>query len=146
MVACVYAAAGFMQLIGGQLADRHALKNVYVGALLVQVPLLAAAAASEGLALMLVAILMVSANAAALPAENMLLARYTPANRHGLAFGAKFVLAFGAAPLAVQLVSFVQGRTGEFHVLFIALSAFSLIALVAALLLPRAEPAVAQTA
>ena len=38
----------------------------------------------------------------ALPAENMLLARYTPESRHGLVFGIKFVLAFGAAPLAVQ--------------------------------------------
>ena len=73
----------------------------------------------------------------ALPAENILLARYTPARRHGLAFGAKFVLAFGAAPLAVQLVSYVQGRTGDFFWLFVALSGCALVALMAAMRLPR---------
>ena len=145
MVACVYTVAAFMQLIGGQLADRYPLKTVYAGAILTQLPLLVLAAGSNGLTLVIIAILMVSANAAALPAENMLLARYTPANHHGLAFGAKFVLAFGAAPLAVQLVAFVQGATGEFYWLFLALSGFSLVALLAALLLPRSGNVAVQT-
>ena len=145
LVACVYTVAAFMQLIGGELADRYPLKYVYVGAILIEIPLLAVAASSSGLVLLVVAMLMVSANAGALPAENMLLAQYTPANRHGLAFGAKFVLAFGAGPLAVQLVSFVQGSTGEFYWLFITLSGFAAIALVAAALLPRPGAAVTQT-
>lgn len=145
LVACVYTVAAFMQLIGGELADRYPLKYVYVGAILIEIPLLAVAASSSGLVLLVVAMLMVSANAGALPAENMLLAQYTPANRHGLAFGAKFVLAFGAGPLAVQLVSFVQSSTGDFYWLFITLSGFAAIALVAAALLPRPGAAVTQT-
>lgn len=145
MVACVYTVAAFMQLIGGQLADRFPLKTVYAGAILCQLPLLALAADTGGLMLVIVAMLMVSANAGALPAENMLLARYTPSSRHGLVFGAKFVLSFGAAPLAVQLVSFIQGRTGEFYWLFITLSGFSLVALMAALLLPSRGNAAVQS-
>lgn len=108
--------------------------------------MLALASGSGGMTLVIVALLMVSANASALPAENMLLARYPPANRHGLVFGAKFVLSFGAAPLAVQLVAFVQGATGEFYWLFITLSGFSLVALTAALLLPGPAGMAAQPA
>lgn len=146
LVAAVYTVAGFTQLIGGELADRYPLKNVYVCAILIEIPLLGLAAVSSGTVLLLAAIMMVSANAGALPAENMLLAKYTPSNRHGLAFGAKFVLAFGAGPLAVQLVSYVQGHTGEFFWLFVLLSGFACIAFVAASFLPRAEKFITQTA
>lgn len=136
LVAAVYTVAGFTQLLGGELADRYPLKYVYVGAILLEIPLLALAATLGGVPLLIVAILMVSANAGALPAENMLLAQYAPPHRHGLAFGAKFVLAFGAGPLAVQLVSTVQGRTGEFYWLFITLAGFACVACIAAMLLP----------
>ena len=146
LVAAVYTVAAFMQLVGGELADRYPLKYVYVGAIVIEIPLLALAAGSSGVSLLIVAILMVSANASALPAENMLLAKYTPAHHHGLAFGVKFVLAFGAAPLAVQLVSYVQGNTGEFYWLFVILSIFAGVAFLAAAMLPRAQTPVRQIA
>lgn len=145
LVAVVYTAAGFTQLVGGELADRYPLKYVYVGAILIEIPLLVLVAVSSGAVLLLIAILMVSANAGALPAENMLLARYTPSNRHGLAFGAKFVLAFGAGPLAVQLVSHIQGHTGEFFWLFMILAGFACIAFIAASCLPSGKGLVTQT-
>ncbi len=65
-----------------------------------------------------------------------MLARFTPARHQGLAFGLKFVLAFGAAPVAMQLVAFVQARTGEFAWLFVALAATACVAALAAALLP----------
>jgi MFS family permease len=136
LVALVYGAAGVMQVIGGHMADRFPAKYVYIAAICLQVPLLFLAAGAGGFALVVVATLMVVANVGALPAENMLLARYAPPHRHGLVFGLKFVLAFGAGPLAVQLVSLIQGRTGEFYWLFVALSLFAASALAAALLLP----------
>jgi FSR family fosmidomycin resistance protein-like MFS transporter len=138
LVALVYGAAGVMQLVGGHMADRFPAKYVYVTAITLQVPLLYIAAGAGGFALVVVATLMVVANVGALPAENMLLA--------GLVFGLKFVLAFGAGPLAVQLVSLVQGRTGEFYWLFVALALFAACALAAALLLPsdRVEVAVSK--
>lgn len=136
LVAAVYTAAAFMQVIGGHLADRFPLKPVYVGALLIQVPTLWLAATLGGLPLLMVATIMVMAGVGALPAENMLLARYTPESRHGLVFGIKFVLAFGAAPLAVQLVATITGRTGDFYWVYAVLAAFALVAVCAALLLP----------
>ena len=137
MVAAVYTAAAFMQIVGGHLADRYPLKPVYVGALLIQVPTLWLAASLGGWPLLLVAIIMVMAGVGALPAENMLLARYTPESRHGLVFGIKFVLSFGAAPLAVQLVALITGRTGDFYWLYALLAAFAAVAVCAALVLPR---------
>ncbi|MDH3281836.1 MAG: MFS transporter, partial [Gammaproteobacteria bacterium] len=77
LVAGVYTAAAFMQVLGGYLADRWPLKFVYAAAILFQVPLLWLAASLGGVPLLVVAALMVMANAGALPAENMLLARYT---------------------------------------------------------------------
>jgi MFS family permease len=136
LVALVYAAAGVMQVVGGHLADRMPLKQVYMGAILFQVPLLLLASSVGGVALIAVATLMVMGNSSALPAENLLLARYTPESRHGLAFGVKFVLFFAAAPLAVQLASWVSARTGEFHWLYLFLGICAATALACAAFLP----------
>jgi len=141
LVAFVYAAAGVMQIVGGHLADRLPLKQVYTGAILFQVPLLLLASSLSGAALILIATLMVMGNTAALPAENLLLARHTPEKRHGLAFGVKFVLFFAAAPLAVQLASWVSARTGEFQWLYLFLGICAATALLCATFLPGGERA-----
>ena len=54
LVAAVYTAAAFMQLVGGHLADRFPLRPVYIGALLIQVPALWLAASLGGLPLLTV--------------------------------------------------------------------------------------------
>lgn len=136
LVALVYAVGGLMQVLGGHLADRYPLKPVYVAALLFQVPVLAAVALLGGPPLVLVAVLSVLLSTGALPAENMLLARYTPAHRRSLVYGAKYVIAFGIAPVAIWLAARVEARSGEFVWLYLGLALAGAIALVAALLLP----------
>jgi len=143
LIAIVYGVAGLMQVLGGHLADRFSLKWVYVGAIFVQVPTLWLASMLSGLPLVLVATMMVMANTGALPAENLILAHHTPAHRHGLAFGLKFVLSFGAAPLAVAFVAFVTSRTDELSVVYVLLTVLAFIAFVAALLLPSEQTAIA---
>ena len=125
-----------MQVLGGHLADRFSLKWVYVGAISLQVPTLWLASTLSGLPLVLIATMMVMANASSLPAENLLLAHHTPAHRHGLAFGSKFALSFGAAPIAVALVAFVTSRTGELSIVYVLLAVIAVTAFVAAVLLP----------
>ena len=137
LVAAVYTVAGLMQIIGGHMADRFPLKTVYLGALFLQIPTLWLASSLGGLSLVVIATIMVMASVGVLPAENMLLAKYTPTHRHGLAFGLKFALGFGAAPLAVQLVAFVNGRTGGFYWVFASLAIFGTLAFLAASLLPN---------
>ncbi len=143
LVASVYTVAGFMQIVGGHLADRFPLKPVYVGGMFVQIPALFLAANLTGVPLVLIAMVMVMANVGALPAENLLLSRYTPQHRHGLVFGLKFALAFGAAPIAVLLVSVVSERTGGFYWVFVILAIFAVLAFSAAAMLPGERPDVA---
>ena len=95
LVACVYLVSGGLQVLAGHLADRFPMKLVYVVCFALQVPLLMLASGLGGGPLMAVAMLMVSVNVGGLPAENGLVARYSPNDRRGLAFGLKFILAFG---------------------------------------------------
>ena len=136
LVATVYTIAGVMQVVGGHLADRYSLKWIYAAGFALQAPMLLLIAQATGLPLLVAAIMAVLCNAGILPAENMLIARYTPSHHRGLAYGVKFVLAFGIAPLAVLLVSHVVEITGEFVWLYLIMAGLSILALSAALLLP----------
>lgn len=136
LIAVVYLAAGFMQFVGGPLADRYPLKPVYLLGLLPQVPALVALAQLAGLPLVAAALLAVFLNASILPAENLLIARYTSAHRRSLAFGVKFVLAFATAPLAVVLVARLAAWSGEFVWLFALIATLSALAFLAATALP----------
>ena len=148
IVALVYTVGGVTQLVGGVLADRYPLKPIYVGGFLFQVPVLAGIAWFGGMPLIALAAASVLLTTAPLPAENLLLARFTPQRHHSLAYGVQFVLAFGTGPVSIMLVSSVQARTGEFFWLFLALAGLAVMATLAALLLPgepvrRPAPAVA---
>ena len=67
----------------------------------------------------------------------MLLSRYSPAAYQGFAFGVKFVLAFGAAPLAISLVSWLLASPGGGGRLFVVLAALSGLGAIAVWTLPR---------
>ncbi|SMF43525.1 Predicted arabinose efflux permease, MFS family [Tistlia consotensis] len=136
IVSVVYGVGSLVQILGGHLADRYPLKRVYLGCFLLQVPVLVGVAAFAGLPLIAVATLTVLLSTGALPAENMLLARFTPERHRSLAYGIKFVLAFGSAPLAIWLAAEIQERTGEFLWLFVAMGVLTATAFVAALFLP----------
>lgn len=141
-VTVVYLVAGLAQIVSGHLADRFPAKRVYLLAAVAQAPLLALLAWASGLSMVGIALLAVAGNMAAIPAENLLLAKYTPAKWRGTAFGLKFVLSFGVSGLAVPLVSLLRAATGGFEVLFGLLAAGALVVAGAALLLPgerRAE-------
>lgn len=140
LVALVYAAGGLMQLVGGWLADRFPLKPVYLGAFVLQVPVMALIATTGNVTLIGLSIMTVVLSSAALPAENMLLARYTPSRHRSLAFGVKFVLAFSIANPAILLASWVEGRSGEFTEFYFILAAIAAVAALAASFLPFARP------
>lgn len=136
-VTMVYLVAGLTQIAAGHLADRFPAKTIYVGAALVQAPLLALLSWASGWSMVGIALLAVAGNMGAIPAENLLLAKYTPARWRGTAFGLKFVLSFGVSGLAVPLVSLLRGLTGGFELLFVLLACSALVVAAAASLLPR---------
>ncbi|MAG69930.1 MAG: MFS transporter [Acidobacteria bacterium] len=138
-VALVYGCAGLTQIVSGHFADRFDLKTVYIGTFLIQVPVLWVAASAGGFSLVAASAVLVMANSGSLPAENMLLAAATPERRHGVAFGIKFVVAFGAAPVAIRLVAYINDVTGEFTNLFLFLAAVGLGVVAASALLPKLQ-------
>ena len=137
LVAAVYFCAGGMQLLGGYLADRCSLKIIYMVAFALQIPFLVLAASLSGPALVAVAMIMVSTNVGALPAENRLISRYTPSQWRGLAFGVKFIIQFGLSGLGVLMEGVLYDSTGGFFWLFVVLTALAGIGMATGLLLPR---------
>lgn len=136
MVTLVYTASAFAQIIGGELADRYSLKNVYVLAQWVQIPIIVGALMTVHPALVGLSALMVAMNVAGQPAENSLLARYTPGKWRGRAFGAKFVLTLGVGSLGAALIPVIYRFTGNLDVLFIVLLGCAIGAGAFGLLLP----------
>lgn len=139
-VALVYIIGGLFQFVGGGLADRYALKWVYLGQFAVHGLFLLAAAWVGGIYLVVALCVAVALGAGALPAENMLLARYTPSKHHGVVFGLKFVLFFGSGPIGVLLVSSVNRMTGQFVWVFLTLFITAVIICLAAFALPNKTP------
>jgi MFS transporter, FSR family, fosmidomycin resistance protein len=140
MVSIVYAIGAIMQLFGGWLSDRFPLKLVYLCCWLLQVPLLLLIATSTNVVLLGLVICLVSLNTAALPPENILLSRFAPKKHQGVAFGIKFVLAFGAGPLGIVLIAWARKATGSFELLFYGLGISAAITAFVVLMLPRKIP------
>ena len=121
-IAIIYCLTGAMTIIGGLLADRYSLKIIYVAGIVAQVPCYFFIASFSGMSLIVVCLLAMLFNSSILPAENILLAKFTPEQHHGLIYGVKFIVAFGAAPLGVYLVAKSYELTFEFNYLFIFVS------------------------
>jgi MFS family permease len=136
LVTVVYLFASSAQYIGGRLADRFAMKHIYVIAFAIQAPVLLLAATLTSWPLLVVAISMVFLSVGALPSENGLLALYTPGKWRATAYGAKFVLAIGVSAMAVPLIALIHDRAGGFFWLFIILGAAAALVAGLGLLLP----------
>jgi len=136
VVTLVYLTGSTAQLAGGYLTDRLPLKWLYIATFALKLPLPFIAAWLGGWPAMLVAAAIVFFLDFSAPVENVLLARYSPPKRRGLIYGLKFVLAFAAAPLGVQLVALFYGASGRFDTLLVTMGALVVVMLLIALLLP----------
>ncbi len=141
-VTIAYICAAVAQVIGGELAERFRLKSVYVFSLLIQVPVMLVAWSLNNPILIAAAALMVSLSVLGQPAENTLLARYTPLAWRARVFGAKFVLTLGVSSIGVSLVPALHGMTGSLDALFFVMMGFAGVAGLAATLLPSEREAV----
>ena len=141
LISLVYACATVLQIIGGRCADKFSPRRVYFIGYLLQVPILMAFGMFDGPTIVLIAIIMTGLNTAIQPAENILIARYTPVSRRGLIFGLKFVVAIGISSLGVLLEGFMFDLIGGFLWLFVVLGLLAAIGAVAALLLPSESTA-----
>jgi MFS transporter, FSR family, fosmidomycin resistance protein len=133
----IYVVSGVAQYaMGRRIVDRYPLKATYVVASALQIFAMIALAMGNGYVALLGAIGSAVLSSAAGPIENILIARYTPSRYHGLGFGAKFVVAFGAGPIAILAIAWIREATGSLELFFLGLAATSVVITLVALLLP----------
>lgn len=137
LVSLVYSFSALMQYVGGILADRYPLKLIYIISWFLQIGMLYGISLATGLGLIGIATLAVMVNIAMLPAENMLIYRYSPSRHRSLIFGIKFVITFGAGPISVALVALIERETEALNLLFEGLAAATIVVALLLLFLPR---------
>lgn len=143
----IYAVSGLAQYaLGRRVIDRYPLKSVYLVASALQVVAMLALGLGGGWLALGGAILSAVLSSAAGPVENILIARYTPSRYHGVGFGAKFVVALGASPLAILLIAWVRKTTGSLDLLFLGLAGVAVAITAVATLLPGEERALPNAA
>jgi MFS transporter, FSR family, fosmidomycin resistance protein len=135
-VTLVFLVAATAQLAGGWLADRFAMKAVYILAWAVQAPLFLIAAQARDFPLLATMIAVNYLGVLTIPAENALLARYTPAKWRATAYGAKFLLALGVSTIGIKLVAITYDSAGSFSPLWLTLGGCAAFVAVAGLFLP----------
>ncbi len=136
LVSLCYGVSAVTQLLGGELAERYSKKWVYVFALGIQAPTALAAYFLVGPALVVVMALFVSFNVIGQPAENALLARFTPLSMRGRIYGVKFVLTLGVSAIGVGLIPLVHATLGSLDSLFFILALFAFVAFWAGYFIP----------
>ncbi len=135
----VYVASGITQYFLGGLSDRYSLRRVYAFAAFLQILAMLGLAYLPGYGVVLAAMASAIISSASGPAENLLIGRYTPTKYHGLGFGAKFIVAFGAGPVAIWLIAHLKALTGELQLLFLGLAAAGVLVWLVALMLPSSD-------
>ncbi|MFM1594337.1 MAG: MFS transporter [Woeseiaceae bacterium] len=118
VVSSIYVISGLMNYVGGIAADRYSVKLIYAYGMLVQGLLLFIFAGMDHTFLIALALVIVAFNSSILPAENILLARFAPAEYQSMVYGIKFILSFSIGPLVVFLVARSYTLTGEFYYLY----------------------------
>jgi MFS family permease len=141
LVGLVYLCVGLSMPYCGRIADRFPTEKVYRFAYVLLAPGLFLAALLQSWLLLALSIGLVFTSTLAGPAENKLLAHYTPGRWQGTGFGAKFVLTLGVSASAVPLIAWVYDSTGGFYWLFVMMGVLAAVALAGAFMLPESDAA-----
>ena len=90
IVGSVYALGAISQILGGYLADRLPLKNLYLGLWIIQAPLLLLISELGGITLAILVGILTMSGTSILPSENIILSKFASKENQGLTFGKKF--------------------------------------------------------
>lgn len=141
LVCITYLIAAMAQLLVGNLLDRTSLKRIFVPVALAQVPLLALAASTQNIWMLVVAVAMMFVVFGQIPINDAMIARYTSDEWRARAYSVRYVVSFSASACAVPLVAWAHRTYGDFNVLFWLLAAFAMLTSLAALAFPAREVA-----
>jgi len=135
MLAAVYALASLAQVVVGRLIDRIALKRLYLGIMLAQVPLFALAAQAQGwwlYAALTGVMLMVFG---AIPFTDAMVVRYVDDRMRSRVAGMRLTVSIGLSSLAVWLLGPVVKAAG-FGALMFAMACIAIFTVAIVNLLP----------
>ena len=139
IVSFIYIVSGLMNYIGGILADKYPEKNIYLIGILGQGILLFFIFSLSNYFLIIISLFIVAFNSSILPAENLLLAYFSPQKHQSLVYGIKFIVSFAIAPIALFLISTSYEATKEFSYLYLSSGILMLILFFVVFTLPSAR-------
>jgi MFS family permease len=104
MLAAVYAVSSLAQVVVGRLIDRVALKPLYLGIALTQIPLLALAAQARGWWLLVLLLAVMVFIFGSIPFTDAMIVRYVDDRIRSRVAGARLTVSIGISSLAVWLL------------------------------------------
>jgi MFS family permease len=140
LLAAIYALASLAQVVVGRLIDRVALKPLYLGVALLQVPLLLMASRAQGWWLFAGLLGVMVFTFGAIPFTDAMIARYVDDRMRSRVAGTRLAVSLGISSLAVWLLGPVVKGMG-FDTLLLVLAGVSLCTAAAVSFLPREQPA-----
>ena len=136
IVAARYIVSGLMNYVGGILTDKYSEKLIYSIGIVGQGLLLLLIVSLSNYWLIAISLAIVAFNSSILPAENLLLAKFSPEKYQSLVYGIKFIVSFTVGPIALIMISRSYDLTGEFGVLYLAFGLVMIIMFLIVLTLP----------
>ena len=136
IVAAIYIVSGLMNYVGGILTDKYSEKLIYSIGIVGQGLLLLLIVSISNYWLIAISLAIVAFNSSILPAENLLLAKFSPEKYQSLVYGIKFIVSFTVGPIALIMISRSYDLTGEFGVLYLAFGFVMIIMFLIVLTLP----------
>ena len=136
IVAAIYIVSGLMNYVGGILTDKYSEKLIYSIGIVGQGLLLLLIVSLSNYWLIAISLAIVAFNSSILPAENLLLAKFSPEKYQRLVYGIKFIVSFTVGPIALIMISRSYDLTGEFGVLYLAFGFVMIIMFLIVLTLP----------
>ncbi len=136
IVAAIYIVSGLMNYVGGILTDKYSEKLIYSIGIVGQGLLLLLIVSLSNYWLIAISLAIVAFNSSILPAENLLLAKFSPEKYQSLVYGIKFIVSFTVGPIALIMISRSYDLTGEFGALYLAFGFVMIIMFLIVLTLP----------
>jgi len=136
LLALVYVAGAFAQVIVGSLIDRVPLKTLYLAIVVCQVPLFALAAVAQGWALYALMVGFMIVVFGAIPFTDAMIVRYVDDRMRSRVSGMRLTVAFGVSSLAVWALGPLV-KAGGFRTLLLAVAAIAAATSIAVALLRR---------
>ena len=139
LLAMVYAVASLAQLVVGKLIDRYPLKRIYLAVVVLQAPLFALAALSEGWAAYVVVLGFMILIFGAIPFTDAIIVRFVDDQMRSRVSGVRLAISFGVSSLAVWLLGPIVKAAG-FDTLLWVMAGIAVCTTLLVLMLPGHEP------